>query len=249
MPFTVSHIVAVVPIYKRFRKYLSLSGLVMGSMAPDFEFFLRITLYGIWSHNLKGIFFFDLPVAIILIFIFHIWVRDTLLIYLPKQITIRFQKFKGFDFVDYFKENYLTVVLSTLLGILTHFCWDNFTHEPNYVSPFYFEILESDIKIGGFNLKLYSFLQILSSFLGLAWFLYMVFSGTTIKALAAELRAESKFWIELLSLTIFLIISRYAIGLPDEKPLGQLVVVVIGSFVYALIVLSIIKMKSHEKNY
>lgn len=249
MPFTISHIVAVVPLYKRFRKYLSLSGLIMGSMVPDFEFFLRVTLYGIWSHHLKGIFYFDLPVALILIFVFHIWVRDTLLNYLPKQISGRFQQYKGFDWMSYFRKNYLTVVVSVILGILTHFCWDNFTHEPNYVSPFYFQILESNLKLGAFTIKLYGLLQILSSFFGLAWFLIFIFSGTNCKAIIADIKVQKKFWLRLLMLTLLFIGVRYSVGLPDEKPLGQLVVVTIGSFIYALVVLSIIKIKSNENNY
>jgi hypothetical protein len=248
MPFTVSHIVAVIPLYKKFGKYLSLSGLIMGSMAPDFEFFLRITLYGIWGHTVKGIFLFDLPISLILITVFHLWVRDTLLIFLPSQITARFLKYRGFDWMSYMRKNFLKVVFSVLLGIFTHFCWDNFTHEPDYVSPFYFETLNNTLKFGAVKIKFYSFLQILSSIFGLAWFLFALLLGSNCRKIVKEITHQRKFWISLVLLTLLLIGIRYLISLPNEKHFEHFVVVTIGSFIYALVVLSIIKTKFNENN-
>jgi hypothetical protein len=80
MPFTLSHTLAIYPFRKFCGKYLSFSGLFMGSMVPDFEFFFRVTLYAVWSHTFWGVFLFDLPLALLLLLIFHQWTKKATLI-------------------------------------------------------------------------------------------------------------------------------------------------------------------------
>ena len=249
MPFTLSHIVAIVPFYKYFKKYFSISGLIMGSMAPDFEFFLRITLFGIWGHTFKGIFFFDLPVSILLILVFHFWVRDALIVYLPTPISLKYAKYYKKDWVNFLKKNYIKVILSILLGIFTHFAWDNITHEPNYVSPFYCIFLESNLKVFGFKIPFYSVLQIASSILGLAWFMRVFFKEINISYLFEKFGAKRKFWLYFFIVTLTIFSCRYIIGVPDEKPLGQLIVVFIGSCIYSLILVSIFYPKPNEVDF
>ena len=65
MPFTFSHPAIVLPLLKLSPKYISASAVIIGSMAPDFEYFIRMRLQQVHGHNLAGAFFFDLPVAII----------------------------------------------------------------------------------------------------------------------------------------------------------------------------------------
>ena len=40
MPFTISHTVAVIPLYKYLGKFGALSALIIGSMIPDFEYII-----------------------------------------------------------------------------------------------------------------------------------------------------------------------------------------------------------------
>jgi hypothetical protein len=239
MPFTLSHVISIVPIYRYFKKYFSISGLIMGSMAPDFEFFLRITLFGVWGHTFKGIFFFNLPISILLIFIFHIWVRDALITYLPNSISKKYIRYFKFDWLKYFKKNYFKVIVSIFVGILTHFACDNLTHEPNYISPLYFQTLENKLQFLGFELPVYGLLQIISSILGLAWFLWEVLQDIKVSTLFTNFGVKSKFWVCIFLATLTIFCCRYLIGVPDEKPLGQITVVLIGSFVYGLILVSV----------
>jgi hypothetical protein len=155
MPFTLSHTLAIYPFRKFCGKYLSFSGLFMGSMVPDFEFFFRVTLYAVWSHTFWGVFLFDLPLALLLLLIFHQWTKKALILHLP---TFLFQRF--FNRIDenwwlFFKKSLFKVIISILIGIFTHFAWDNFTHEPNYISPIYFNFLESDLNIFSIKIKFY----------------------------------------------------------------------------------------------
>ncbi|HYM92834.1 MAG TPA: DUF4184 family protein, partial [Chitinophagaceae bacterium] len=79
MPFTFSHPAAVLPLNYVSKKYVSLTGLVIGSMTPDFEYFLRMRDRSYYSHTWKGVLWFDLPLAIILASIYHGMVRDVLI--------------------------------------------------------------------------------------------------------------------------------------------------------------------------
>ena len=54
MPFTFAHPAAIIPINSRFKSKFCLTGLVLGSMAPDFEYFIRLKPYSAYGHNLIG---------------------------------------------------------------------------------------------------------------------------------------------------------------------------------------------------
>ncbi|MCP9766662.1 DUF4184 family protein [Lacihabitans sp. LS3-19] len=250
MPFTLSHVVAVLPFRHQVRKYFSISGLIMGSMAPDFEFFLRNTLYGIWGHTFKGIFFFDLPISILLCLIFHYWVRDKLILFSPNFIKSRFIDYLGFDWTDYLKSHLIKVIFSVLVGILTHFVWDNITHEPNYVSPFYLSFLSENLYFKNFSMPVYLFLQILSSILGLVGFLLVIFR-LPMKNLKSENNQNhtNRFWALVILFSSIIFTFRYLIGIPDEKPIGQFIVISIGSSLYALTLVSIFYPKKHESPF
>jgi hypothetical protein len=79
MPFTFSHPAAILPLRWLPNKYYSLTGLIIGSMTPDFEFLIRMNVGSIYSHTLAGIFYFDIPVGIAICFLFHDVVRDDLI--------------------------------------------------------------------------------------------------------------------------------------------------------------------------
>jgi hypothetical protein len=97
MPFTFSHPALVLPLKYLPQRFYSLTGLIIGSMTPDFEYFIRMTVGSIYSHTFWGIFYFDLPVGIALCFIFHGIVRDQLIDHLPAPLRERFWSLKSFN--------------------------------------------------------------------------------------------------------------------------------------------------------
>src|SRR6185295_15030806 len=129
MPFTFSHPAAVLPLAYLPKRFVSMTGLVIGSMAPDFEYFLRMTGNSYYSHTWIGLFWFDLPLTIILAFIFHLVVRDRLVNNLPVFLAKRLLIFTNFNWIKHFKENFLIVIASIIVGIVSHILWDKFTHE------------------------------------------------------------------------------------------------------------------------
>ena len=65
MPVTFAHPAIVLPFYKK-PKFFSMTTLIIGSMSPDFEYFLRMKIKSDMSHTLLGIFYFDLPITLII---------------------------------------------------------------------------------------------------------------------------------------------------------------------------------------
>jgi hypothetical protein len=235
MPFTLSHVLAVYPFKKLTPKYFSASGLIVGSMAPDFEFFIRVTLYGIWGHTFWGIFLFNLPISIALCLLFHQVIKRPLILHLPGPLYARFYKHLEVNWLVFFRENVVKVVLSILLGIFTHFLWDNFTHEPNYVSPFYIDCLLEDIFLFGNNIPLYDTLWLTSSFAGLAGFLLFIYMVKVDPATPQRKNTTINwYWGLVVGIAAVVILIRYVIGVPDEKPKEQLLVICISAFLIGL---------------
>src|SRR5690625_7567658 len=71
MPFTFSHPAIVLPLTFLPRQWFSLTGLVIGSLTPDFEYFLRMRIKSNYSHTIDGLVWFDVPLGRSLPFIFH----------------------------------------------------------------------------------------------------------------------------------------------------------------------------------
>src|SRR5687768_5125244 len=110
-----------------------MTGLVIGSMAPDFEYFIRMRVKSIYSHSFIGLFWFDLPVTILFAFVFHNVVRNVLTSNLPTFLVSRLTIYNAFDWRAYFKRHYVIVIISALIGSFSHIAWDSFTHEDGFV--------------------------------------------------------------------------------------------------------------------
>jgi hypothetical protein len=61
MPFTFAHPVVVLPLGKIWGKLFSLTGLVLGSMAPDFIYFIHFRPDSGYGHCIQGFFLLNLP--------------------------------------------------------------------------------------------------------------------------------------------------------------------------------------------
>nr|WP_237421370.1 DUF4184 family protein [Flavobacterium sp. HBTb2-11-1] len=72
MPFTFSHPAIILPLRYLPKSWFSITALTIGSLTPDFEYFLRMKVKSDYSHTLDGIFWFDLPLALLLTFLFTI---------------------------------------------------------------------------------------------------------------------------------------------------------------------------------
>ena len=134
MPFTFSHPAAVLPFRLLPRKWVSFSGLVFGSMIPDFEFYIRMNAEVNFSHTIADVFLFDLPAGNISLFIFYNIVANPLIENVPRFLAARISFLKNTDWNSYFKKNWVIVSLSIIVGAVLHIAWDNVTHEHGHFS-------------------------------------------------------------------------------------------------------------------
>ncbi len=188
MPFTFAHPVIVLPLIKRYRKYVSATGLIVGSIAPDFESFITFGGNKIYSHHWRASIWFDLPLALILSFVFHQVVRDQLIDNLPKSLFSRFANYRKFDWVAYFKKHIVIVLCSLYIGILSHFLWDAFTHlnlhRPNAIA--------STIEFAGH--RVYIWLQYINSVVGLI-LIFVAIKKLPVRSVIRTTGMNIRYWL------------------------------------------------------
>ena len=84
MPFTLAHPAIVLPLKYLPKKWISMTGLIAGSVMPDFESLLRMYSDKQLTHSWPGFFYFGLPLGILLTFLFHNIVRNPLIVNFPR---------------------------------------------------------------------------------------------------------------------------------------------------------------------
>lgn len=173
MPFTFSHPAIVLPVHSVFKRWTSLTGLVAGSLAPDFEKFIRMSAYDPYSHTWRSMFYFSLPIGLLIAFIFHLIVRDALIENLPMFLSRRLSRFKHFDWSGYFKQHYLIVIVSVLLGAASHIFWDSFTHKGGRAAG-WLPFMTDSIYVSGEEVSAFYIMQRLSSLVGAYIILYAI---------------------------------------------------------------------------
>lgn len=173
MPFTFSHPALIIPLLRTRRRWswVSATGLIMGSIAPDFEKFLRLELASSHSHTVASIFYFSCPMALVLAFVFHGLVRRPLLTHLPAALHRRLGQYAVFNWPGYFRRHYGGVGLSCVLGAALHLSWDFLTHR-NALTMRLLPELAHSFRLGPWLLTLFELLGLVSSVAGglvIAW--------------------------------------------------------------------------------
>jgi hypothetical protein len=138
MPMTAAHPLAVLPL-RRWR--LDTTCLVIGSMAPDFEYFLRVELNSTISHTLLGLFVFTLPITLFSAWLFHRVLKEPALRVAPLR-----GRLAGFAERPWPAQPLALLVLSALLGGLTHLVWDGITHAGGY-GPRHVDVLRTIVHV------------------------------------------------------------------------------------------------------
>jgi hypothetical protein len=236
MPFTFSHPAIVLPLTFLPRQWFSLTGLVIGSLTPDFEYFIRMRIQSNYSHSISGLFWFNLPLGIILAFIFHNIVRDSLFDNLPKFLKSRFSNFMQFEWNNYFKNNWFVVITSILIGAASHLFWDSFTHDHGYFVRI-IPALSNSIDFFGNHVQVIKILQHSSTLVGGITIVIAILKITPEKTINKNLNL--KYWGILMSLSIAIIAFRLLFGL-DYKLLGHVIVSSISAGLISLILTPLI---------
>lgn len=232
MPFTFSHPAIVLPLYYLPKRWFSLTGLVAGSLTPDFEYFIRMRVKSEYSHTIAGIFWFDLPLGIVLAFIFHQIVRNSLFDNLPSFFRYRFSTFKSFNWNTYFKRNWLVVFFSVITGAASHILWDAFTHEHGYFVGL-IPLLTNTIEIAQKSVPVFKIFQHASTLFGL---LVIAYAITIIPPVRTEnSQMNFRYWFVLTGITFSIMTLSLMNGL-DLKHYGNIIVTGISAILIALVI-------------
>jgi hypothetical protein len=131
MPFTAAHPAAILPLLRNSR-WFSATGLIAGSVAPDFEYFLLLPLFSTSSHSLEGLLLFNVPVAVVVATIFQLLIRKPMVAHLPDWLQQRALAVPELQWMTYLRTRWITFLFSVIVGAATHLLWDSFTHEAGY---------------------------------------------------------------------------------------------------------------------
>lgn len=176
MPFTPSHIAAVLPLVgsSRISRWIDPWALVIGSMVPDLPIFLPfLPEYGDW-HSLRGVMTIDVLAVVVLVFLFHGLFREPLISLLPPALSGRAATLRP-------SFRILPIIAGALLGSASHVFWDSFTHSYSvdvWGWTFFDERLLGVISV-------FRTLQYLSSVVGLAIVAWWVVRGLSRMAAVA----------------------------------------------------------------
>ncbi|MCL2722526.1 MAG: DUF4184 family protein [Treponema sp.] len=236
MPFTLAHPVIVLPLKnKYFSRYFSLTALVIGSMFPDFEYFIRMTLKSIYSHTVLGIFLFNLPLGLLFCFIFHNIIRDELFNNAPHFLRVRLNVYRGFNWNNYFLKNPIIIIVSLIIGSFSHILWDSFTHFNGYfVEKIGF--LNYSVIISNISIPVYKILQHSGSIIGCLIIFILIMKLEKNDNLN---KINIWYWVFVFLVISIIFLIKIINGL-NFKLYGNVIVIFISSALIALILVPII---------
>ena len=175
MPFTLSHAAAALP-FRRFKPVWP--ALVIGTFAPDLQYFIWISDEDRSGHHFPAVVFFTLPLALVVLWLFEWVVKGPAIELLPSGVQRRLQdKVEPLSFRGW--KRFVSIILWTAVGIFTHLAWDQFTHSHTRAATIW-DVLNTQVSVPFLQpIALTKALQYLSTILGLlalaawlaAWYL------------------------------------------------------------------------------
>ncbi len=238
MPYTLAHVPYVLPLLQIKSIRLSATGLVLGTMLPDIEYYLWLTMYGSWGHTPIGI-VYAIPLGVIIAMLFHLLVKPALLTVYHPILDEDLKEMAKIWSIIYLKSNSYTLVLSIILGILIHLGFDLFCHEPGYIFGIELDWLVIDV----FSRPLYYWLQLGLSLIGVTVLMHLLMSKIRVNQFLGLLREDNQakcFTIMFFLLAVIIVIVRFAFGIAEEKYWIHWMVILTGSAAYSLLLTCIL---------
>lgn len=237
MPFTFSHPAAVLPFCKARRIPVSVTGLIIGSMVPDFEFLFLLRESSYVGHSWPGIILYNIPAAVLSAYIFHYLIRNAFILHLPAFLRRRFIFNISFDWHSYFKKHYVIFFICVMAGVLSHIFIDAFTHKEGFMArPASF--FQAEIKVLVFSLPVYFILQLLTSLAGGLYVLWYVLKMQKENDLQLNCRPLTYWLLFLTSLPCILLVRFTVTNRYNSNE--DIIIAAAGSLLYALLFVSII---------
>jgi hypothetical protein len=163
MAVTFAHPAAAIPLRKL---GLLMSPLIIGSISPDFEFYIRFSPDRVIAHTWPGVFLFCIPVSLALLWLYHSIIKHAMISLCPhghqRRLLCECGQFRFFPVKRFF-----LILVSVFIGAATHLFWDSWTHADGYFVRM-FPALSSPLH--GFlwgDIRVYFLLQCITSVIGL----------------------------------------------------------------------------------
>jgi hypothetical protein len=166
MPFTVSHVAAVLPVHGALSRARLFTAAVIGSMVPDFGLLWPDTPSRLQTHSVPALFTFCLPVGLLAYWVATYLLKPAIVGILPDGAYLRIQRARASAGPPQ-RWGWLLAAVAIVLGAATHIIWDGFTHESARGVRMFPVLDEYGPEIDGHSVQLYWLLQYGSSLLGL----------------------------------------------------------------------------------
>ncbi|MGO4110884.1 DUF4184 family protein [Paenibacillus sp. YAF4_2] len=184
MPYTLAHPLYAFPIKYLNRKVFSMTGLVLGSMGPDIEYFIFLAPHQTIGHTIQGLFMQVIPLCVLLGLLFHYVVKKPLAMHLPSLFQLdkrAFNLLNRWDMTTF--RAWLIYLLSVVIGFYTHILVDAFTHERGYF-VYHLDVLSHQTDL--LHLPVYKLLQYSFSLLGM----FVIFITIMIRLFKSQPRSS-----------------------------------------------------------
>ncbi|MBS1512769.1 MAG: DUF4184 family protein [Bacteroidetes bacterium] len=241
MPFTFSHPAIVLPFSKE--KRISLTGLIAGSVVPDMEFLLRLKETNNFAHDWPWVLVFNVPLALLLTFLYHYIIRDPLIANSPKWFRERLTAFTNFDWKECCSTRFLQVLISIVIGIASHIFLDAMTHNKGAITRlanfFYY-----DVYFGKHKLPVYDILQFAGSLIGAIYILWFISRLKPVKA--AQPASLFFYWLTVLGFFLLILLVRFYLYFKGQS-IEDVIIAIVGAVVYSIIAASAISAAGRNK--
>lgn len=158
MPFTPTHVLAILPVAAIKRQPLPFSALVIGSMIPDLPLFLPWSPgYGA-THSAPGLVTACLPLGLACFLLFQLAIKRPLFAMLPAAVQSRCVSLMVPRLA--LRPGLIAwACLAVVVGASTHVFWDSFTHRGRWGTHLVHALYETVPIVGGYAIPGYKLLQ------------------------------------------------------------------------------------------
>jgi hypothetical protein len=246
MPFTFAHPSAILPLKN---KSFNLSGLILGSMAPDFIYFILFNPSSNIGHTFLGFVLFNLPICFLLNYIFYKYIQELFIVSMPTFISTRYIYLVQNKNQLSNRKDILRFIYSCLIGMLTHIFWDAFTHKTGFFVnqiPF----LKHSILIFDVSIPIFKILQHGSSFIGFIFIFIYIFNRRDKNINKYTLKInKTSIYLSILLIFILILIMFITIFIKVDIfiGVGRLVITSINSLLISYLIVGFIFKKKLEQ--
>lgn len=164
MPWTFAHPAAAILVRRIGGGALPMSGLIIGSLSPDFGYYTGHFGLATEAHSLRGTLMICLPSACLLVVLLQ-RLRPWLLAPLPQPHRAAIESLPPLQFWPF--RPAVRMLLAVWLGAMTHVAWDSFTHASGAMVSIFSPLREVLFEISGRRFATYNILQHLGTLFGI----------------------------------------------------------------------------------